>query len=48
MTWHISNIILPKIEEIDNNPYILLKIKELGSNMLGEDSFAKIMFNNKR
>ena len=43
----ISHIILPKIEEIDNSPYILLKIKELGSNMLGEDSFAKIMFNNK-
>tara|TARA_Y100000389_G_scaffold202097_1_gene246528 strand:- start:958 stop:1809 length:852 start_codon:yes stop_codon:yes gene_type:complete len=43
----ISHIILPKINDIESNPYIKLIVKELGSNALGENYFAKIMFNNK-
>ena len=42
----ISHIILPKIDDISNNPYIKIVIKELGSNIIGEYFFAKIMFNN--
>ena len=43
----ISHIIFPKVEAIANHPYILICIKELGSNLVGEDGFAKIMFGNK-
>lgn len=42
----ISHIILPKIDDLNNIPYIKLFIKELGGNIIGEDYFAKIMFTN--
>ena len=43
----IQHIIVPKLDSINKEPYILLNIKELGSNLVGEESFAKLMFNNQ-
>ena len=40
----LKQVILPKTEALDNSPFIYIKIKELGSNIMGEDYFAKLFF----
>ena len=40
----LKQVILPKVDALDNSPFIYIRIKELGSNITGEDYFAKLFF----